>query len=249
MRYAAKLSVIKRDRNFKNICYTVSKRHQHLCYHLNCRSLLNKVLTHGKCSMGLAITDCKNELKATILHSIPYASHHVLVYTTAWVDSREMYLKVNMFLFLYPIYWRVAVGASRVDHHRFVIISTYTPQFGLPTPTTTAVNTTTTPTLNGQPASGIICNASVTSLTTQTPIHTAPTVSLTPYIQQIQQPAPTTTPLGTTVTLLPSTVANKQPLLPAGASAALTGFNLPGELSGMLPHNTKKKSSHYSSLT
>ena len=32
MRYEAKLSGASRHRNFKNICYTVTKRHQHMLY-------------------------------------------------------------------------------------------------------------------------------------------------------------------------------------------------------------------------
>lgn len=112
---------------------------------------------------------------------------------------------------------------------------TYTPQFGVPTPTTTAVNTTTNFSLmHAQPTAGNALN--------QTPGYTAPTISLAPYAHQIQQqPASATLPSTTTVTLLPSTLPNQHPLLPPGASAALTGFNLPGELSGMLPHSTIQK--------
>ena len=75
----------------------------------------------------------------------------------------------------------------------------------------------------------------------QASVYTAPSVALTPYLHQLQQSVATTIPSTTTITLPPPTLASQQLLLPAGASAALTGFNLPGELSGMLPHNTIQK--------
>ena len=111
---------------------------------------------------------------------------------------------------------------------------TYTPQFGLPTPATTSVNTT---------SSHSLMAGQITSATTnnQTPLYMAPSISLTPYMQQMQQSALVTPSSTAAVTLLPPTMLNQQPPLPPGASAALTGFHLPGELSGMLPHNTIQK--------
>lgn len=116
MRYEAKLSILKRvsrHRNFKNICYTASKRHQHLlCYHLNSKFLLYKELTHGKCSMAIEIADCDIELKDTIVRYIPNVNQHDSVFTTSWVDAKEMSLKLGMFLLLrtegsYPIFGKI----------------------------------------------------------------------------------------------------------------------------------------------
>ena len=111
---------------------------------------------------------------------------------------------------------------------------TYTPQFGLTTPAGVSVNTApvTSQTL-GQTTPAISSS--------QASVYTAPSVALTPYMHQLQQSVATTIPSTTTITLLLPTLASHQPLLPAGASVALTGFNLPGELSGMLLHNTIQK--------
>ena len=117
MRYEAKLSVLKRvlrHRNFKNICYTVSKRHQHLlCYYLNCKSLLTKELVHGKCSAGTTIATCETELRDSIInHIIPSVDPQDLVYTTSWVDCKEMSVRLNMFVLLriqgfYPVFGKI----------------------------------------------------------------------------------------------------------------------------------------------
>lgn len=130
MRYEAKLNVLKkasRHRNFKNICYTVSKRHQHLlCYHLNCKSLLYKELTHGKSSLGNQLIHCEKELKDCVLNVISNVSHYDLVYSTAWVNCKQMHLKVNMFVLvrtdgLYPVFGKI-VSIYLIGCHCFVKI-------------------------------------------------------------------------------------------------------------------------------
>ncbi len=85
MRHKAKLQVIKRSAqhgNFKNICFTIAKRSQHLfCYHLNCdKPFLTRLIEIGKklnaiseakevesflssLSLGIASSQCTLHLK------------------------------------------------------------------------------------------------------------------------------------------------------------------------------------------
>lgn len=149
---------------------------------------------------------------------------------TAWLNSiaqQAAQAAINQALSITPSLPGLTPGGMNT-------CPTYTPQFGLPTPATTSVNTTTSHSLMaGQITSAMTNN--------QTPLYMAPSISLTQYMQQMQQSALATPPSTAVVTLLPPTMVNQQPPLPPGASAALTGFHLPGELSGMLPHNTIQK--------
>ena len=71
-------------------------------------------------------------------------------------------------------------------------------------------------------------------------VYSAPIISPTTNIQSAQPTQPPST-APQQVTLVSPMHSAQSLALPTAASTALTGYNLPGELSGMIPHNTIQK--------
>ena len=115
MRYEAKLRVIKRASrhgNFKNICLTVAKRHQHhLCYVLRDNECFIESESYGGCGEGSKV---ENELE--LQQYLEQAGLQVPVGSIAlqpkWIKSGPYNLKKNAFLYvgsgtLYPKFAKI----------------------------------------------------------------------------------------------------------------------------------------------
>lgn len=94
MRHEAKLRIIKRAAkvsNFKNVCQSVAKRHQHLlCYYMHSKMMLSKSNTFGPLKLHsltdntsrveLLLKQLYNLLKETVLLSTSFVTHNGLTY-------------------------------------------------------------------------------------------------------------------------------------------------------------------------
>ena len=94
MRYEAKLRIMKRAArvsNFKNVCQTVTKRHQHLlCYYIHSKKLLEEPVKTGPCtqhsisfhpeSVQLRLTNQYQLTEESVLFSSSYVTYHGITY-------------------------------------------------------------------------------------------------------------------------------------------------------------------------
>ena len=102
MRYEAKLRIIKRAArvsNFKNVCQTVAKRHQHLlCFYMHSNLLSGKAIKTGLCKTFLftAQTECL-QLMLTEQYQLTEDS---ILFTSSYVTYNGITYKPNAFVLL-----------------------------------------------------------------------------------------------------------------------------------------------------
>ena len=116
MRYESKLHVLKRASrhgNFKKICWTVAKRHQHmLCYYLNSRPKDIEIGPIEKMTTLASETDFYKYISETLLVSLEDVVEHPKYIKYNILHIRKgvcVYLSIGT---LYPIFGRVEVLIS-----------------------------------------------------------------------------------------------------------------------------------------
>ncbi len=100
MRHEAKLRVIKRAArvsNFKNICQTVAKRHQHLlCYYMHSDMLLTKSVKTGPCKLYSVASNPEN-IQLLLKQNYQLVDESIL-FTTSFVTYNGITYKPNAFV-------------------------------------------------------------------------------------------------------------------------------------------------------
>ena len=103
MRYEGKLKHLKgisRSGNFKNITYTLAKRHQKwLVYHLYTRSMFTQDYTLGPIISTSAISEEKEDILSLIINNIDLPSNVTMVSNLKWVIiNGKKYSNQNCYL-------------------------------------------------------------------------------------------------------------------------------------------------------
>jgi hypothetical protein len=102
MRHEAKLRIIKRAArisNFKNVCQTVAKRHQHLlCYYIHSSRLLSQLIKTGPNKLT-SINDFSVPVQLELTRQYQL-SQESIVYTTSFVTCKGITFKPNSLVLL-----------------------------------------------------------------------------------------------------------------------------------------------------
>ena len=135
MRHEAKLRVIKRAArvsNFKNVCQTVAKRHQHLlCFYLH-SNLLDKPVKTGPCKTLSYIT--QSECVQSILREQYQLTNECALFTTSFLIYNGVTFKPNAFVVLsydvlLPTFCKIRIRILIVNREIFLIMNEYTTQY------------------------------------------------------------------------------------------------------------------------
>ena len=127
MRHEAKLRVIKhaaKVSNFKNVCKTVTKRHQHLiCFYIQSNLLIRNTINTGPCEPFLISS--QPESLQSLLNETFAASNATEV---SFVSSNGHVYKPNTFLVLKddalsPIFSRITLLKKKNEH--FLVLHDY----------------------------------------------------------------------------------------------------------------------------
>ena len=107
MRYEAKLRIMMRAAkasNFKNVCQTVAKRHQHLlCYYLHVNKKFLQNVEIGPCKLTISFAEESPEV-IRLLQSFMSLSDDCIVSHPIYVKSNGVMFKKNvlcLFLLMY----------------------------------------------------------------------------------------------------------------------------------------------------
>lgn len=99
MRHEAKLRVIKRAArisNFKNVCQTVTKRHQHLlCYYMHKTKFLSKLTKIGPCKPHSITVHPESVQSLLLKHQV---TENSVFYTTSFVTYNGITFKPDVFI-------------------------------------------------------------------------------------------------------------------------------------------------------
>ena len=127
MRHETKLRIIKRAArvsNFKNVCQTVAKRHQHLlCFYMHSNLLLAKSVNSGPCkphSFGMFSQSAQHALK----HEYNLVEESIL--STSFVNYNGITFKPNAFILrsysaFEPIFYKIST-IIKIKSEEFILI-------------------------------------------------------------------------------------------------------------------------------
>ena len=101
MRHEAKLRIIKRAArasNYKNVCQTAEKRHQHLlCYYLHTNKLLQQSVEIGPCKSPNSIVEESPEI-FSLMQTFGSSNDCMMVSHPAFVKCNGNFIKRNVFI-------------------------------------------------------------------------------------------------------------------------------------------------------
>ena len=101
MRHEAKLRIIKRAArasNYKNVCQTAAKRHQHLlCYYLHTNKLLQQSVEIGPCKSPNSIVEESPEI-FSLMQTFGSSNDCMMVSHPAFVKCNGNFIKRNVFI-------------------------------------------------------------------------------------------------------------------------------------------------------
>ena len=104
MRHGSKLSVLKRassHRNFKNISYTVAKRHQHfLWYNLSSSEPFVELSVSSNCRTSAPLRMQSSEFQQYIQSQLHQVTDESLVSHPQWFKYGCLHLKPNVYVYM-----------------------------------------------------------------------------------------------------------------------------------------------------
>ena len=135
MRYEAKLRVLKRASrvsNFKNVCQTVAKRHQHLlCYYMHSEMIINKTSKFGLCKLH-SIADNSAEIQLLLQQKYHLVEESILL-TTSYVTYNGLTYKPNAFVLcslndLEPVFAKISTIIKMENDEVILVLDEFTTQ-------------------------------------------------------------------------------------------------------------------------
>lgn len=136
MRHEAKLRIIKRAArvsNFKNVCQTVAKRHQHLlCFYIQSKLLFSQDIKTGPCKQGFI--SAQPEDVQVLLDELYQLTEESILFTTSYATYNGATFKPNAFILvsydvLEPVFGKITAIIKTELEEIIVVFKEYVTEF------------------------------------------------------------------------------------------------------------------------